>query len=758
MADHAASHSVLIIEAAISVFEEVLQLRPVEHECRAEALGDLGNALFFFCYHNEANHSRCARCIDLLRGALQLCPPGHSSRDRALHNLARALLFLGYEQQSIGCLGSLKESILLNREALQLRPTGHPGRRDSLNNLACGLQRLFENSGDLTLISESISMHRQALELGHRELSFRNLALALDSSFQHQGGAEAHAEAIRLNREALKLVPVGHPLRWAPLMNLGNTLARSYATTGFPEMLSESIRLHREAVRLLPLTHRDYGLALGNLADSLVASLRHDPDPHVLAEAITFLRHSLHLPSGESDRADRINSLAEALVTSFDEHNELDHLHEAVKLHREALVSRPPGHFRRMESLQGLGRLLCRTECQSWTEALAVYREALDNCPTGSPHRSGVLSDISRCFLEPASPFFDLQQGITYLSDAFSDNFCHVNRRLRLAMPDLLRLESTLNKAATSLDDYNSSLERCNAQVLDLYSQVISLLPRAANFGLDHSTRLQAVTGLDEISRNAAARAIILRRESEAVEMLEEGRGVFWAQALHLRTSAFDDVPQEDRQELQRLLSLLEHSARRVESSDKDAAQREYDLERRRQLNEQAEALISKIRCYAGLDRFLLPPIFETLVHALPDGFVAIVNASKLGYHALLLHRDTGLATSITLQSPPKGFDSAILRSHLPRDVGSAKCEVDVSRAMRKDNGRGGSLLDMLAVLWTSIVQPVVAQLGLQVRYNPRIWVWVLNYSISERSWSRSASTMVVCYGRARLPPDSCGR
>jgi tetratricopeptide (TPR) repeat protein len=718
MADHAVSSSANIMEAAISVFKEVLRLRPVGHERRREATGDLGNVLFWFSFSNNVDPSRAAQCVDLLREALHLCPPGDPSRDQALHNLARALFFLGYERQP-GRLGCLAEAILMNREALQLRPPGHHQRSASLSNLAVALDRSFQNCGDLNLLSEAIAMHREALQLRpfghpHRGGTLNNLANALHSSFLYQGRPETLAEAIRVGREVLQLRPPGHPLRGLSLSNLGYALRRSFASNGLPESLSESICLHQEAVHLTPSIHPDRGMVLTNLAQSLMDSFRHHHDRSVLGEAITLFRQAVRLLGGGEQYSETLNELAAALITSFDEHKKHDLLREAISLHREALQSRPPGHFRRVESLQRLGRLLCRSECQSWTEALALYREALALCPTGLPLRAEVLSDTSRCFLDLESPFFDLSQGVAHLSEAYSDNFCPAIRRLRSAMSDLPRVESAYIEAVKGFD--SSSLQSLGISILNLYAEVIDLLPRGANFGLDHSTRLQAVTGLDAIARDAAARAVFLGRRNQALEMLEEGRGVFWAQALRLRTNTFDDVPHEDSQELQRLLRLLDFSTRRIESPDQDAAQRDSDMERRRKLNEEAEAVILKIRGYAGLDRFLLPPAFDALVSALPDGLVVLVNASKLGYHALLLHRNISMAQSLKLQPPPTGFDSAALRSHLPRDLGSSMREGN-DRAMRKDSGQVGSFMNVLSVLWTTIVQPVFSQLGLQVSH-----------------------------------------
>jgi hypothetical protein len=401
----------------------------------------------------------------------------------------------------------------------------------------------------------------------------------------------------------------------------------------------------------------------------------------------------------------------------YDPDGDGEALSESVALHRQALQLRSQGHWLQLASLEDLADLLCRPECCSWSEALDLYRTALDVCPTGYPARARLLSSMSKCFLTPDSPFFDLSEGISHLRQGYADTFSHVNQRLKSALYDLRRVEQAQDMTAVGPDWHAQT--KSSSLILDLYAQVIGLLPRAANLGLDHNTRLQAVAGSDEIARNAAARALLFDRVPQAVEMLEEGRGVFWSQALCLSTSGFDGVPDNDRQELQRLLRLLEHGARRLENSTQSEIHRERELKTRRRLNEQAEALISKIRKQPGLGRFLLPPTFMALFSALPDGFVVIVNASKLGHHALLLHRVTGVATSLELKPACADFDTATLSAKLPRD-GRLHAENDGwndTRAMRLVRGKADSdpLDDMLRLLWTSIVQPVIDKLRLQV-------------------------------------------
>jgi hypothetical protein len=166
------------------------------------------------------------------------------------------------------------------------------------------------------------------------------------------------------------------------------------------------------------------------------------------------------------------------------------------------------------------------------------------------------------------------------------------------------------------------------------------------------------------------------------------------------------------------MLRMLEHGARTTEGSEETVAQREQALERRRHLNEKAEALISRIRTYPGCTRFLLPAAFGTLFRHLPDGFVVILNASKLAHHALLLHRATGLVANLEIELPSRGLTWTMLRERLPRDMGSEPEQEHGNdiRAMRLDNGRVSSFQEVLSQLWTTMVQPVIQKLGLKVR------------------------------------------
>jgi tetratricopeptide (TPR) repeat protein len=713
-----ASHSFADLENAIGIYEEALLLRPVGHEYRAESLTDLGDALYHIYSHHGGDETRATQCIELLREALQLRPPGHLLRDHSLHILARALRSVLFKHR--GRLDILMEAASLNREALQLRPTGHPERLKSMGNLANDLVSVVKLTGDMDLQAEMISIRREVLHMcppGHllRHISLVSLGNALYTSFEFLGGFELLAEAITVTREAMQLRPVGHPLRFRLLDNLANALSLRHLYEGHSESLSEAITLRREALRLLPDSHPERAMIMSNHADSLLASSHTSGGHESLVEAISLLREAVLLRSPGAYAHDTVlNTLAEALVAKHGKDSETEALSEAVVLHREALQLQSMRHYQRFRSLEGLARVLCKSGSRSWIEALSCYQQALEICPVGSPPRSRLLSGMSKCFLDPNSPSFSLADGISCLSEAYAHTFSHVSVRLKSAVPDLQQLEAAYD--ASIKGSSTTSLTQEDERILSLYIQVISLLPLAANFGLYNTARLQAVTGCDEIARTAASRAMLLGRVSQAVEMLEQGRSVFWTQTLHLRATTFDGVPEDDSQELQRILRRLEHGARRLESPEQSVDQRERELEQRRQLNEAAQALIAKIRGYQGFNRFLMPPAFDALLGSLPDGFVVILNASKLSHHALLLQRTSGLATSLTLKPFHTGFDFAILRSQLPRDVSGFEHYGEVEmRAMHLKKGRLPEFEDVLSVLWTSIVKPVADALGLHV-------------------------------------------
>jgi tetratricopeptide (TPR) repeat protein len=463
-------------------------------------------------------------------------------------------------------------------------------------------------------------------------------------------------------------------------------------------MLDEAIALDREALQLCPPGHPSRDSSLNNLAVTLQIRFNQHGGLETLDEVIALYREALRLRStGHPSRDSPLSNLASSLTTRFNQHGGLEVLDEAIALHREALQLRPPGHPTRDTSLINLADSLATRVNQQGglhvlDEAIALSREALQLCPHGHSRRFLSLFATARCLLSFRSERFDFTTAAIHVSEALADNTANIWDRLDHGQRILSVIDDAYATIMYQEADPNTRAERGTA-VLWLYSQATQLLPRATNFGLDASTRLQTIAGSDQLSRNGAVYAVTLGRFEEAVEILEAGRGIFWSQTMHLRAAELDSVPEKERHELRRMFGRLQSDS----SIIGDATRLVEDLERaaieRRKLNEEAEALITKIRTYPGLERFLLPPAFNSLLVSLPAGFVVILNSSRLGCHALLLNGATGVAKSLVVAAA-RGFNG-----------------------MRATNYSDDKPLEnTLRRLWVSLVRPVLVGLGLEVR------------------------------------------
>jgi tetratricopeptide (TPR) repeat protein len=751
---------------AIELYRQALDSRPSWHPDRPLSLNNLATTLHTQ-FEQLGDLDSLTEATYLLRQALSLRPPGHSDRATSLNNLA-SVVHTRFEQ--FGDLDSLTEVIELHRQALALRPSGHPDRPFSLNNLATAVHTRFEQAGDLDSLTEAIELLRQALILrppGHpeRSTSLSNLASAVNTQFDQIGNPDSLAEAIALHRHALDLRPPGHSKRSISLDNLANALHARFEQSGDLGALEETIDLHRQALSLRSPGHPDRSFSLSNLAAAVQTQFDSDGDLDLLTQAIGLHRQALNeRPPGHPEHARSLSNLGTAVQKLGD----YDSRVEALALHRRALKLRPPGHPQRPLSLSLLAKSV-RSRYESpdsnrngvvarWMsflgvgshleEELDLYKEGLGLCGDGNPMRMSFLFDIGECLLRTETHLYNFQDGIRHIMEGLRDRSSPASQSLRRGSRSLGIIEAAYQFSMEHTDAVVFDRHDDDDLVLQVYILVIRLLPRAASFELDASGRLHALSGAETISRDAATRAIAAGRNKEAVEMLEEGRGVFWSQALRLRAKNLDLLPANDAQELRRLFRMLELGSMHDESMGK--LQREQSLEERRRVSNAAEALITEIRSRPGLSHFLLPPAFSSLVQSLPEtGFVVILVTSKLSHYALVLDRTNARTTSLELFPPEGGFLSEVVQASLPRDSNASTQDKTASRAFgisKKANRRQHEPLDLvLAQLWISIVKPVIDVITVEVGSSGNYFGYTLTFD-----FRRPQGSSVRVYGGVR--------
>ncbi|KAF8501295.1 CHAT domain-containing protein, partial [Gautieria morchelliformis] len=677
---------------------EALELRLAPYPRRSDSLCNIAGALQTR-FDQSGRHEDLEEAISLYREGLELLPASHPDRSTFLNNMANALRTL-FERS--GRHTDMEEVISLHREALQLRPPPHPLRSSFLNNIAVALERVFGQSGRHEDLEEAISLHREALELlpalhPLRSSYLNNLAAAFSTRFEQSGKHEDLEEAISLHREALERRPAPHSLRSDSLCNIACALVTRFQQSYQHEDLEEAISLHREALELRAAPHPDRSTSLNDIANSLRVRFAQSGRHEDLEEAISLHRETLELRAVPHPfRPTALNNIAAALLTRFEEFGRHEDLEEAILFLQDALGLLAPGH-----------PLTCSCSTQLGTMSMTAYTHFND---------SG-----------------DLQSAMDAFRKAVACETAPTSQRFRAAREWARHADSSHDSA------------------LDAYQAAIELLPRLAMLSLDLSSRQQALTsGTDGLARAAAACAIESGQFERAVELLEEGRAVFWSQALQLRTpmTALRKVAPGLEETLRDIsLELEQGSLRDVSRGMSDNSQRRMSMEREavrlRRLNDKWLATVEDVRQLKGFEDFLRPRQISTLLGAAVEGPVVILNAGKARCAALILTSLSGiqhvplpltfadvtaLVDLMRIATAPGHRDpshSASIRLHvdgllqqiLPPTILQLMRQSLESRYMTQvqPNHEYNDFQMVLAVLWESVVRPVFHSLGLEV-------------------------------------------
>ena len=616
-----------------------------------------------------------------------------------LHSRARSLGARFEQGDGTGCIN---EAIVLDREALDLCPPGHPKRAFSLTQLGIHLSDRYKQLGAIEDLNEAIVLDQAALELRpprypDHSTSLINLAVHLSSRFHQFGAIEDLDEGILLNREVLALRPPGHPDHSMTLNNLAVDLSTRYKQRGEMEDLDEAIQLGRDALALHPPGHPGRSIALMNLAVDLSTRYEQLGMMEDLNEAIILDQAALELrPPGHPDRLTSLINLAVHLSSLYHQFGAIEDLDEGILLSREALALCPPGHPHRATSLNNLTNGLSTRYSRFCTirdldEAIVLSRDALALCPPGHPDRSRSLKNLASCLHTKVTKLGELEDKneLFSLYPQFAD-------------PTSMVTPTDLSAARTWIDvaeDFHHPTTLLAYQTsLDLLIHHVASLPPLPRYHtiLKDLTSSLAVDAFSACLRNGSP---IL-----SVELLEQGRGVFWSQLTHLR-SPLDNFAVSSSGG-KRLAAEFTQQTLRIRAALGSHGPDQYDRVYR--LNVELQGVITRIRKLPGCSRFLFPPLFSDLQQAACEGPVVIVNASKYGCDALVVLVDRNphhIPLSITKDGVRR------LSSRL-RTLSVRTLTMDVTE----------DLFILLRELWDKVVSPIVNFLLTVHPLQSRIW------------------------------------
>ncbi|KAJ7024631.1 CHAT domain-containing protein, partial [Mycena alexandri] len=343
-------------------------------------------------------------------------------------------------------------------------------------------------------------------------------------------------------------------------------------------------------------------------------------------------------PGSHADRSSSLNNLADVHWTGFEETGHLADLEESMSFHRKALELFPGSHPNRSSSLNNLANaLLTRfrqiSQVTDLEESIGFYREALELRPGSRPDRSTSLNNLASTFLtrfDQTGQLADLDKSMICFRDAAAHETSFV-----------------INGFLYSRRWASKATSFCHSSAMEAYQYTIALLPRLASLDLNIRRCQEALSQARGLACDACRYAIQEAQFDKAVEFLCAGRGVFWAQALQLRTPL--DELQFVAPHLALKLRTISNAIEAASAHDdfqnmQDNLQHTRELEReatnRRILNKDWNGTLEAVRKLKDFDDFLLPKSISNLRKASSNGPVILLNAADSGCDALVVTQD----------------------------------------------------------------------------------------------------------------------
>jgi hypothetical protein len=526
--------------------------------------------------------------LALLEQAERLLPQDHPDASGVYAGQAGALARRFQQSYRVG---DLDASITAARRGIGLSAPDDPRLAGWHSNLGGALRLRFMLTDAPADIDAAIEQGRQAVALsdaGARQPAVLRAALgaSLSLRFAHTGSPADLAETIDVAREALRLAEGDQHGRQMAVGVLAAALRADFERTGDFDRLSEAIACLRTAVDGLRDGHGDLAANLANLCSALVNRYERFHTRDDLDQAVIVAQRAL--AQGQAALEAVIRGV---LVKAYNQRAQLA-LHEddaqaaveacdlaLAEIHR-AVDLLPAGHRDRNALLTSRGNALqirfqAAADASDGRAAVAAYREAADSTAEGDPQRALLLGNLGMCQLsralaDPASQDVDeaiatLRQAVR-IGDLRNPAGAQATANLAAALfekarsgtnadtgqgradyAEILALFTELSTTRSAPSRLRLSAAALAAQIwvldgnlarsADMYTAAVELLPRTAWHGLNQAVKEQALIDHTGLGSDAAAIQIAGGMAGRALELIEQGRNVLWAQRLQHRAT-----------------------------------------------------------------------------------------------------------------------------------------------------------------------------------------------------------------------------
>jgi tetratricopeptide (TPR) repeat protein len=469
-------------------------------------------------------------------------------------------------------------------------------------------------------------------------VSLQDFSWSLQSRFFRFGWIKDLDEAISYCRCALPLV-FGQVYRYPEYLSaLGLHLQTRFFEVGDLKDLEEAILCHRKAVRGTPEQHPIIALYLDHLACALRLRFQKLLTIADLEESIALLRRTVDLTGERHTRRSSVylHDLSYCYLARFQHLGQLNNLSDAISVQHRALQHTVDVQYVLANHLN---------------QSLVNYLERFSRLRDFSDLETSIHQQLRAIQLTSEdryqSPFLchhlviclEERYKLVYKPGDFDSAIAYSRRSCQSSSGDVRSKFSGALRWA-----YFAHREKRFQVAREGYMTAMALLPQVAWLGLSTEVRQEKLKLT--ITLDATACAIELGQLELAVELIDQGRSVFWGQGEQLRfdSPATASMDRNLVSELIRVREALQQGlfrdpyAQGGEHLGGDTTTRAYILaERHRRLTEEWELLVTQARKDPAIDELFRPKKFSALSLAAVDGPVVIINTSAFRCDALIV-------------------------------------------------------------------------------------------------------------------------
>jgi tetratricopeptide (TPR) repeat protein len=697
--------------------------------------------------------------VRLYKESLCYRPLGHHSHFEPWDGLG---LVFGMKFRITGNVHDLSRAINCCKTAYIMLNPQHPRAFRFSANLSIRLRYRYDLLGDSTDYELAMFHARRAVDLGpadRRPLLIKDLANLVAAAAEHSGDIEMLSEAISLAREALSTIQITSRPR--VMLTLSNALITKSAYFGDSEALSEGIHYLRQVLIGIHEGTMHYTGGVLNASKALLQQYETDRSQHFhcLAEAFKLWESLQQDTIPVAYCCDHLLLLAKAYRIRFHQSGLRSDLGLALKADYQALDLCPTGHRLRYMPLTAVAEDLALRQRVSDTaehtdleRALQMQNEAVKELGGGHPDHSRMITSLATLLLIPHTPYTDCMQGLALLVNMLQHLHSDVYRCVIDLVPVLEDVEIHL------ASDWHGG-DHVRKECLDLYQAVINLLPRLASLDMGLTRRIQVLTQARDIATRASSHAVKLSQFDRAVELLEAGRAVFWAQHLRLRT-CFDSLDSDVAKELRDVSHRLEvpPGANIVPDLDDNVARARMEraMSERRRLSVRFDDLIGQVRSQPGMGQFLRNLDYTALSSVAARGPVVIFQASWLcvivaphtqpqiiSLHDVTIEWLVGAARHIRLSMSKN-------HSRLAIDRG-ARC-----RPANETTTQSSEEYAILTEIWKRIVRPLLDFLTWKVSQKKILRIYPILMCAPETRRPTASASILLSDRSVFISADSC--